>query len=168
MPKGVPLSLSDILVKNSTYANTHRLKTRLIKEGLLEERCSECGVGNEWNGKPLSLQLDHRDGDNTNNELSNLRILCPNCHSQTETYSAKNTKGKRPLKPIPCCKSCGDTLKTKYSKTKLCLSCANQKKRTVERPDIGTLKKLVAENGYEYVGRQYGVSGNSIRKWLLV
>jgi len=52
--------------------------------------CSSCGCGEEWNGKPLTLQVDHIDGNNTNNVLSNVRLLCPNCHTQTETYGSKN------------------------------------------------------------------------------
>lgn len=52
--------------------------------------CSSCGCGEEWNGKPLTLQVDHIDGNNINNVLSNVRLLCPNCHTQTETYGSKN------------------------------------------------------------------------------
>jgi len=58
------------------------------------ERCSECGQGPVWNNKPLTLQLDHVDGDSDNNVLSNLRILCPHCHTQTETYGSKG-RGSR-------------------------------------------------------------------------
>lgn len=53
------------------------------------EVCSECGQTNTWNNKPLVLQLDHIDGDSDNNYPSNLRILCPNCHTQTETHGSK-------------------------------------------------------------------------------
>lgn len=85
-------SLEEILVKNSSYANTVRLKRRLIKEGLLEYRCAICGNEGIWNNKKLVLQLDHIDGDHSNNSIENLRFLCPNCHSQTDTYSGKNAK----------------------------------------------------------------------------
>jgi transposase len=51
--------------------------------------CTTCGLGPEWNGKPLTLELDHIDGDRLNNELSNLRLLCPNCHAQTETSNRR-------------------------------------------------------------------------------
>lgn len=51
--------------------------------------CFECGQEGMWNGKKLRLQLDHIDGNSDNNSLDNLRILCPNCHTQTETYGAK-------------------------------------------------------------------------------
>ena len=71
-----------------------------LRKRLLHERdhtCEECGVGNEYNGKPLSLELDHIDGNHSNNKIENLRILCPNCHSQTPTHRSKNIKHKRLL-----------------------------------------------------------------------
>lgn len=69
----------------------------MIKASLLTNHCCVCGLKNEWNGKKLSLQLDHIDGNRTNNELKNLRIICPNCHTQTDNYAGK---GKRRGSPI--------------------------------------------------------------------
>ncbi len=68
------------------------LKRFLIEE--IGEYCFECGQGNEWNGKPLVLQLDHIDGNSDNNFPENLRLLCPNCHTQTDTYSSKGNGSK--------------------------------------------------------------------------
>jgi hypothetical protein len=59
------------------------------------EKCAICGVGNVYNNKPLTLEIDHIDGKSYNNIISNLRFLCPNCHSQTDTYKAKNIKSDR-------------------------------------------------------------------------
>ena len=59
------------------------------------EFCEFCGQGPVWNGDPLTLQVDHRDGNNKNNELYNLRLLCPNCHTQTETYAGRRMMGKK-------------------------------------------------------------------------
>ncbi len=81
--------LAEILVRNSDYRTTSSLRKRLIKEGLKEDRCEIC-VLHEWCGRPLVLQLDHINGDRTDNRLENLRILCPNCHSQTETWCGRN------------------------------------------------------------------------------
>ena len=83
-------SLDEILVENSGYKNISRLKTRLINENKLEYKCAIYGNIGEWNNKPLALQLDHINGKHNDHRLENLRFLCPNCHSQTETYSGKN------------------------------------------------------------------------------
>jgi hypothetical protein len=76
------------------YVSTHRLKVKLLKDGLKEHRCEICN-STEWMKKPIPIELDHIDGNRYNNQLSNLRILCPNCHAQTDTYSGKNVKNKR-------------------------------------------------------------------------
>ena len=83
----------DVFVQNSTYAR-HRLKQRIIKQNLIEYRCSCCGIGPTWNDKPMPLILDHRNGVNNDNRLSNLRFVCSNCDSQLDTYKARNIKRK--------------------------------------------------------------------------
>ncbi len=86
-----PISLNDVLVNSVKIPSSHKLKLRLISEGLKSHRCECCGI-TEWNGKPAPIELDHIDGDRHNNTIDNLRILCPNCHAQTDTYRAKNKK----------------------------------------------------------------------------
>lgn len=83
-------ALEEILVIDSIYTNRTRLKERLLKARLLDYKCAVCGNNGEWMDKQLSLQLDHKNGINNDNRLENLRLLCPNCHSQTETFAGKN------------------------------------------------------------------------------
>lgn len=82
---GGKLCLEDILAGKHPQYGTGKLKHRLIEAGLKKEECEDCGI-TDWRGKKLVLQLDHRDGNSFNHELTNLRLLCPNCHSQTATY----------------------------------------------------------------------------------
>lgn len=82
-------SLDEILIENSPYANISCLKKRLVNENRLEYKCYKCGIS-EWNGEILSLHLDHINGKNNDHRIENLRFLCPNCHSQTDTYAGKN------------------------------------------------------------------------------
>ena len=85
------IELEEILNGEHPHFQTFKLKNRLLKNNILENKCSVCDI-EEWNGKKINMELDHIDGNRTNHKLENLRMLCPNCHSQTETYRAKNIK----------------------------------------------------------------------------
>jgi hypothetical protein len=82
--KAIPLE--ELLKANTPVSSSSRLKKRLIAEGILEEKCRKCGLENQWQNEPISLHLEHINGDETDNRRENLEILCPNCHSQTKTY----------------------------------------------------------------------------------
>ena len=82
----------DVFVENSTYAR-HKLKERIIKQDMIPYHCACCGIGPEWNGKPMPLILDHINGVNNDNRLENLRFVCSNCDSQLDTYKSRNRKG---------------------------------------------------------------------------
>lgn len=88
------IPLAEILVENSTYENTPRLGERLVREGVLTERCYECGL-TEWRGQKLRFRLDHINGKNRDHRRENLRFLCPNCDSLTDTYCGRNSAGER-------------------------------------------------------------------------
>jgi hypothetical protein len=73
--------------------NTNTIKKALIKFGILEEKCSSCGLS-EWLGKPITLEIHHKNGDRWDNRINNVEILCPNCHSLTNNYKSKNASKK--------------------------------------------------------------------------
>ena len=83
------IDLNEILDGVHPHFQTYKLKNRLLKEGLIQNKCSICGI-ESWNNKQIQLELDHIDGNRINHEFNNLRLLCPNCHSQTDTYRSKN------------------------------------------------------------------------------
>ena len=85
---GKKIDLKEILEGLHPTYQTLKLKKRLIKENVLDYKCVSCSIF-EWNNKEISLQLDHIDGNNHNHKLENLRLLCPNCHSQTDTWCGK-------------------------------------------------------------------------------
>lgn len=76
-------------LSNDYPIQSHALKLRLLKEGYFEAKCYKCN-NFEWLGQPIPLELEHIDGNHDNNNLSNLIIICPNCHAQTPTYRGKN------------------------------------------------------------------------------
>lgn len=166
--------LEDILVENSTYNNSPRLKARLIKEGLLPYTCLLCGIC-EWMGERLSLHLDHINGVNTDNRLENLRLLCPNCHSLTPTYcrgakgllpKIEEKKADAPIYKAP--KSCASCPAIVSERAVHCKSCAritadNKKIQWLELPEL--IVRLQQSN-YLALGKELGVSDNAIRKHL--
>lgn len=91
-PPGMPI---EELLAGTSRCRTH-VKGRLLHAGLLKNRCDECGLS-EWRGQPLSVQIDHVNGVRDDHRLENLRMLCPNCHSQTHTYGGRNARLRKAL-----------------------------------------------------------------------
>ncbi|MBI4261327.1 MAG: HNH endonuclease [Actinobacteria bacterium] len=87
-PPVPPRPLDEYLIEGRLVA-TSTLRKRLIAEGLKEPRCEMCRR-ERWNGKPIPLELDHVSGRREDNRIENLRLLCPNCHAQTDTYRGRN------------------------------------------------------------------------------
>jgi len=156
------IPLSEILIIDSTY-NNKSLKKRLFDEGLKKRICEKCGQDEIWNGEKMSLIIDHKNGDNTNNRIENLRILCPNCNATLPTHGGKNIKLKPKGKPKG--KLFYFTPMNEEEKREL-----NKKQslgqRKVKRPSYEQLKKEIKETNYSATGRKYGVSDNTIRKWI--
>lgn len=160
--------LEEILVSGS-YVSSGNVKRRLRKEGLLREECYECGLPPEWHGKPLVLQLDHINGDSYDNRLQNLRLLCPNCHAQTRTFTGQNKAGpnRSRYKRTPhACTGCGVTICGRASDK--CASCGNPNKGVtkIDWPPAHALADAVVDTSYDAVGRVLGVCGASVRSHI--
>lgn len=140
-------------------ANTRK---RLIKDGHLKNMCYHCGIGPEWNGKPMNMTVEHIDGNNLNNSLENLTLICANCHTQTDTFSGRNMKVKR-QPAIFKCKTCNVEKKTKSPQ---CKKCAGAGRYKIDWPDREQLRNLVKSTSYTSVGKLLGVSDNAVRKHL--
>ena len=154
---GPKKNIEDYLIEKPT--NGTALKNRLIKEDLLEDKCNKCGLSNEWENEYLSLQLDHIDGNHDNNKFENLRLLCPNCHSQTSNYSGKDRK------IIYYCIDCNEKISNKHNKR--CQSCASKlHPERVLKFDITKeeLSKMVWEKPTSKIAKELGVSDKAIEK----
>ncbi|VBB18631.1 HNH endonuclease [Yasminevirus sp. GU-2018] len=178
--------LGDILVENSTYSNRQVLANRMFSSKLMENKCAICGIPPIWNNTKLVLQLDHINGINDDNRIENLRMLCPNCHSQTDTYAGKSHKN------INKCGNCNSILKTKDEHCGTCnnknpqqtiklnvcqcgknicnnaVSCSQCKSIKERRFEI-TKEELeqylfVEKLSFVEIGKKFSVSDNSIRK----
>ena len=125
--------------EHPSYCRSH-LKRRIIAEGILPYQCTECRGTGVWNGKPISLQLDHRNGISTDHRLENLRFLCPNCHSQTPTYAGRGARRPERLK------------QPKPRPTK------------ISWPSVEELRLLVQSKPMATLGKMLGVSGIAVKR----
>ncbi len=159
-------SADEILVMTDGYRRQH---ASMLRRALLEKGipycCTKCGQGPEWRGNPLTLDVDHIDENWLNNQLDNLRFLCPNYHSQ---FSRKLIKDPTPVTipkvmPEDLCK-CGEYKLVKY---KHCSAiCARFYSRKVDWPSVD-LKKLLESHNLTQIGEILGVSANAVKKQLI-
>ncbi len=151
---------AEVYLNSDKQINTSKLKSKLLKETILENRCAVCGI-QQWNNKPIVLQLHHIDGNPSNNSLNNLQLLCPNCHSQTENYCGNANKNIVKY----YCKDCGKEI-TKGST--YCSMCASKHRRKVERPTKNQLiNDFVKHKSFVQVAKIYNISDNALRKWCI-
>jgi hypothetical protein len=95
-PKAPYIPMTEILEGKHPQFQTYKLKKRLLKDGIKSNVCEVCGI-DSWAGMSINMELDHIDGVRTNHKLDNLRMICPNCHSQTDTYRARNKSLNREI-----------------------------------------------------------------------
>ena len=192
---GQTLPLEELLVENSPHVNTNKLKKRLWKVGLKEQKCEICGYTE-------NLELHHINGQPTDNRLKNLQILCPNCHAKTENFRGKNIshrnhkpandwfiteqeakerhqrklekrrvpESEKKIKRIEniICPVCGKEFKPIKSAKYCSLECYNEARLEIKgnRPDFIQLIKAFKElKSFVQVGKKYNVSDNAVRKW---
>lgn len=126
------------IFKEGSSCKTNTLRRHILKDNLLKYECVFCGNIGEWNGKKLTLQIDHINGVNTDNRIINLRFLCPNCHSQTETFGSKNISKVR---ITFLCEDCGINPASK--KSDKCNKCLAQIEEDMFQSEKRVIKDLL-------------------------
>ena len=155
--KVIKINPKNVFVKNSSISQRTLRKYYILTD--VEYKCSICGQLPFWNNKPLTLILDHINGINDDNRLNNLRFVCPNCNQQLETTGSKNIKK---IKKINHCSICNKEI---YKTSKMCNQCANIQKRKCIRPSKEELALQLKDKSISEIGRFYGVSHTTIRRW---
>ena len=166
--KGITRTEENVFCKDST-ATQATLRRWFIKGNYVLYKCDCCGIS-KWQGKELALQLDHINGDNHDNRLENLHWLCPNCHSQTDTFCGKQTKKNHAtkdgimIKEQNYCIDCGKEITIAAER---CPECAAKQRRFFDRPSAEELQQFLTEHkgNFSAAGREYGTSDNNVRKW---
>lgn len=172
--KGIKREHKDVFCVNSTVTQAV-LREWFKKEYGEPLHCDICGQPVLWNEKPLTMILDHIDGDNHNNQLDNLRWICPNCNSQLDTFAGRNNKSrhakngkiqymsvndrKNNVKICPIC----NINEISISST-MCIDCYH-KKISEHIPPKEDLEKLIYNTPFTKIGEMYGVTDNTVRKW---
>jgi hypothetical protein len=166
------MPLEEILVTGSTFSRGH-LKRRLLRAGLKHPICELCGQGELWQGRRMSLVLDHVNGVRDDHRLENLRMLCPNCNATLDTHCGRNKPREVPARG---CLRCARLFVPATDSQRYCSRACGAggdrapgpqpESRRVERPPYDVLLAEIAATSYSAVGRRYGVSDNAIRKWV--
>lgn len=157
--RGIDRTYENVFCKNST-ASQATLRRWFLRGNYAEYKCSICGQPPIWNGKELTLTLDHINGDNHDDRIENLRWICPNCDRTLETFAGKNVKH---LTKKYYCIDCGKEISRNAKRCSLC----NGKLVTPSANPIprNVLKDLIRTLPFTSIGEMYNVTDNAIRKW---
>lgn len=165
----------EIFLNNEKPIKSLSLKNRLIKEGIKNMKCENCGL-EYWQGVQIPLELHHVDGNHFNNNLSNLKVLCPNCHALTDNYRGRAKRKYEHIvtkhdihirNRITSKNYCADCGKEISRHAKRCKSCEAKKRYNAisKKPERDVLKNIIRHYSFLQIGKKYGVSDNAIRKW---
>jgi hypothetical protein len=162
LPSKNPLSE---YLSGERFIKSNDLKQRLFKDKIKNYKCEECNLS-EWRQQPIPLELHHIDNNPKNNNLTNLKILCSNCHSLVH----KNSKPKKVKEyKLNNCSHCLKPCKNKFCSEKCYHKSTKGTRRDNSRkviwPDKEILINLVKEKSFLQIGRIFGVSDNAVRKW---
>lgn len=157
----------DSYESNSYNASIRR---KVIHDNTIKYACAICGNTGTWLNKTLVLQIDHINGDASDNRLKNLRFLCPNCHTQTSTFGNKNkikrTNADRHSHYDKICKQCGKSFISNGNRQIYCSTkCVADAHRKVDKIDVKLLTSQIKKLGFRGTGKIYGVSDNAIKHW---
>jgi hypothetical protein len=142
--------------------SAYLLRRALLESGI-EHKCDVCNLPSIWNGKYLQLQIDHKNGDFVDNRIENLRFICGNCHTQTDTFGFKNSssfsKKEKLTKPIKIKQPKPAEINHNWRNN------PRPNSRKVERPSKEDLEKLLWEKPTAQLAIDFGVSDKAIEKW---
>lgn len=167
-PNKIKRSPENIFIENSTA--TQSTLRRHYKMGQYSPyQCSICGLGPEWQGKELTLILDHINGVNNDHRLDNLRWVCPNCNQQLETtgFKAMRVNRTKLIRKKYYCIDCGKEIS---SNSLRCIECHKiwlSINRQIQRPERDVLKQEIRTLSFRQLGAKYGISDKAISKWCL-
>ena len=156
----------NVFCKNST-ASQKVLRDWYSKGQYTEYKCAICGQKPFWNNKPMTLILDHINGDNHDDRLENLRWVCGNCNMQLDTTNGKNQRQRE--HKLNYCIDCGTPISRNATR---CLKCAAQHRGQTHpqskiKPSKEELQQILQENkgNFTKVGKLFGITDNAVRKW---
>jgi Zn finger protein HypA/HybF involved in hydrogenase expression len=154
------IEFSEIFIENSKM-NRSNIRRYIIKYNLISYKCNKCKNDGSWLNENLSLQLDHINGVNDDHRLSNLTFLCPNCHSQTKTFSGKKNK-KSPKKCIDCNNKIILRKSIRCNKCNAIFKGNKSRKFNINKEK---LENLLLHKNMSQIAKEYNVSSTTVKKY---